>query len=305
MKILAFVSALLPSIEKSKITEDLRITISELDNVVVQNYQAASDHFRSNKLKSSINKDNSDAFYQNFDLQHGSKQTSFIAEIYKRLPAVKSNAEYILEQVEELLEHDIINEGLTVKKALFVRAAESVSFISRFSVDLLNSVYVNEAVEANAELEESLRLSPASIKFVNAHLTKFARLISDYGIPTPDFRKILTEVPEVMLNSKTANAVAGIYKEQDIDPFASSQMVGFTYNPIYHVRLMVAEWQASRYKSNKDKKKMLELRLLHLKLIQSKKNDPKIEQEITYIQSRVDKIERYLREVEESLDQGE
>lgn len=303
MKIIQFVKGLLPHFEKSKVIEDLRISIGELDSIVVDNYNQASEHFRTNRLKSDNNKDLSDAFYKNFDLQKGSKQASFVGDISKRAAFIKKNAEYVLESVEELFERDIIAEGLTVRKALLIRAAESVSFISKFSVDLLNLVYVNEAIESNAELEESLKLAPATVKLVNNNITKFARLLSDYGIPNDSFKKLIQELPEVVINSKTANSVMGLYNEKDIDPFANSYVVGFTGNPIYHIRLLVAEWQASRYKANKDKKKMLELRLLHLTLVQDKKNDPKLEQEIAYIQSRIDKTERYLREVEESIEE--
>jgi hypothetical protein len=301
MNIFNFVKALLPRIEKDKLLEDLRITISELDQVVIPNFQSSSDYFKMAKLKAEENKDLTDVFYRNFDLQNNSKSPTFINDIAKRLNFIKDNAVYISGLVEEIMERDIINEGLTAKKAITIRAAESISFISRFSIDLLNLVYVNEATNVNADIEENIRLSPAAIKHVNMHIAKYAKVVSDYGIPNADFSKIVTAVPDIIINSKTAASVAGIYKEKDVDPFAGSYTTGFTGNPIYHVRLLVAEWQAGRYKANKDKKKMLELRLLHLKLLQEKKNDPKIEQEINYIQGRVDKIERYLREVEDDL----
>lgn len=303
MKLIQFVKGLLPHFEKSRVLEDLRVTIGELDSIVVDNFNQASEHFKTNKLKADSNKDLADTFYKNFDLQRGSKQASFVGDISKRMAFVKKNADYVLESVEELFERDIIAEGLTVRKALLIRAAESISFVSKFSVDLLNLVYVNEAVAAEVSIEESLKLSPAVVKLVDSNIAKYARLLSDYGIPPDSFKKLIQELPEVVINSKTANSVMGLYNEKDIDPFANSYMVGFTGNPIYHIRLVVAEWQASRYKANKDKKRMLELRLLHLKLLQDKKNDPKLEQEINYIQSRVDKTERYLREVEESIEQ--
>ena len=305
MKIIQFVKALLPHIEKPKLLEDLRVTIAELDNVVMPNYLTASTYFRSEKLKSDNNKDLADAFYQNFDLMRSTKQSSFVADIQKRLEYIKQNSETLLELTEELFEHDIISEGLTARKAVLIKASESISFISRFSTDLLNLVYVNEASNVDVSVEESIRLAPIVVKTVNRNLPKYARIISDYGIPNETFKKIIGEVPDVIVNSKTANSVAGLYSDKDLDPFTNSYVVGFSGSPIYHFRLLVAEWQASRYKSNKDKKKMLELRLLHLKLLNDKKNDPKIEQEIVYIQSRVDKIERYLRETEESLSQGE
>jgi hypothetical protein len=304
MKIIQYVKALLPHIEKSKLLDDLRVTISELENVALPNYNVASTYFKSEKIKSDLNKEISNEFYLKAELKTA-KQSSFIADIFKKLENVKSNSEYLLEQAEELFEHNIIAEGLTARKLSLVKAAESISFISRFSTDLLNLVYTNEATNVDSNVDESLRLPPIVVTNINKNISNFTRLLCDYGVPTDTFKKLFSNIPEVIVNSKTANTISGIYKESDIDPFSNSLVVGFTGNPIYHIRLMVAEWQASRFKANKDKKKILELRLLHLKLINNKKNDPKLEQEINYIQNRVDKIERYLKDVEESLNKGE
>jgi len=302
MKIFDFVKALLPRIEKSKILEDLRVTIAELDNIAIVNYKHATEHFKINKISSEANKGLSNVFYRNLDSQGGPKQSSFIADINRRLPFIKDNTDYILEQIEAIMERDVINEGLTAKKAILIRAAESLSFISRYSIDLLNYVYVHEAKDLGVEVEEALDLSPAAIKYIESNISKFANLLSNYGIPNPDLTKIIIAIPDVVVSTKTRNSVSGLYKEKDLDPFSSNYVAGFTGSPIYHIRLVVAEWQANRYKANQDKKKMLELRLLHLKILLDKKSDAKIEQEIIYIQGRVDKINRYLMEVESSLD---
>lgn len=302
MKIINYVKALLPRVEREKVLEDLRVTTSELDQIVLPNYRQAADFFKANKLQSSDNKDLSDVFYRKTDLNGMSKQSSFVNDIAHRMPFVRDNIAYVQEQIEILLERDVINEGLTAKKAILIRAAEQLSFLSRFSVDLLNLIYVNEAIEADSNVVESMQLAPAIIKHVQVNFVMFAQLLGDYGIPTRDFEKIVGKVPDVVISSKNANSIVGIYKEQDIDPFTSGYVPGFVGNPIYHIRLAVAEWQAGRYKASKDKKKVLELRLLHLKLAQEKKSNPQVEQEIQYIQGRIDRMERYQREVEESLE---
>lgn len=301
MKILNFVKALLPKLEKDNILEDLRVTISELDNVVYPAYQSASDYFKSAKFQSDANQKLSITFYKSFSNNKVIKQNNVILDIYKRLQFIKENAVYISSQIEELFERDIIADGLTAKKAILIRSAEQISFISRFSSDFLSYLYINEAVHFNSEVEESLRLSKEKIAYVEKNLPKFSASLSDLGIPNKDFTKIVGEIPELNVGGKYSHAVAGVYKESDIDPISGGFINGFVYNPIYHIRLTIAEWQASRYKANKDKKKMLELRLLHLKLQQENKNDPKLEQEIVYIQSRIDKIERYLNTVESDL----
>lgn len=302
MKIISYVKALLPRVEKDKILEDLRVTATELDQVVLPNFRQAADFFRSSKPQSRDVKDLSDMFYRKIDLNGVPKQVNFIADCAHRLAYVRDNLTYVQNQIEALMERDVINEGLTAKKAILMRAAEHISFLSRFSVDLLNLVYTHEAVEVDANVEESMRLAPAVIKHVEINFTTFAQLLGDYGVPTRDFEKVIAKVPDVVISSKTEGSIVGIYKEKDIDPFVSSYVQGFVGNPIYHIRLAVAEWQASRYKASKDKKRVLELRLLHLKLSQEKKNDPKVEQEILYIQGRIDRMERSQREVEESLE---
>lgn len=301
MKLISVVQAFLPHIDKNKVLEDLRVTTAEIENFGLASYSHASDYFKTNKIKSLADKNLGEVFYRNFDVQGAPKQSSFVADIARRLVFIKDNTDYVLALAEELYERDIINEGLTAKKAVLLRAASNLSFISRFSIDLLNLVYVNEAIEANAAVEESMQLSPAAIKHVNDNVANFARLLSDYGIPNKKFSNIILGIPDVVVNAKTADSLKGLYKEQDIDPFTSVFKAGFTGNPIYHLRMQVAEWQSNRYKANKDKKKVLELRLLHLRMLQEGKNDAKLEQEINYIQGRVDKINRYLVEVEDSV----
>lgn len=301
MKIIDVVRAFLPHLDKDKVLEDLRVTSGELENYGLNSYKQASEYFKTNKIKSGINKELTDIFYRNFDLQGGVKQPTLAGEILKRLVFIKENTDYILSLAETLYERDIINEGLTAKKAVILKAASAVSFISRYSIDLLNYLYINESIVLNAELDDSMQLSPAALKHVNNNLVHFAVLLSDYGIPTKKFSQIVLMIPEVAVNTKTADSVKGLYNEKAIDPFGNVFKSGFTGNPIYHLRLQVAEWQSSRYKSNKEKKKILELRLLYLKSLNDGKPEAKIEREIEYTQSRVDKINRYLSEVEEDL----
>lgn len=302
MKIVDFVKSLLPSLQKNQLSEDLRITLSELEEIAEPSYRFSSEYLKTAKIKSDKNKELSQQFYRNFDLQGASKQPNFVAEINRRIEFVKQNVVYMRELIEKDFDELTVSEGLTAKKAAAIRAVSAMSFISRFSTDLLNYVYVQEAIAVNAELDESLQLAPAAIRHVERNIGHFATVLSDFGIPNKDFSKLLTELPDVVISSRNEQALKGMYSDQQLDPFKSSYIQGFTGNPIYHLRMVVAEWQSNRYKANKDKKKTLELRLLHLKLQNEGKDDPKIEKEINYIQGRVDKIERYLKDVEESLE---
>jgi len=302
MKIFSYVASLLPRLTKDQVLEDLRHTGEELVSVAQPTYRNGADFFRTSKFESDKVRDLQDSFNDKFDRSGGPKQSTFLGEINARLPFLVENTEYVTKQCELLFERDIVSDGLTAKKALLMRAAEHLSFLSRLSLDVLNYVYTFEALAAGVEVSDDSGLSPAEAGHVERNIGVFASLLGDYGVPNKDFEKILLAIPEVVVSSRSEAQLASVFKERDLDPFKGQYVQGFTGNPIYHLRLLVAQWQASRYKANKDKKKMLELRLLHLELLKEKKNDPKIEQEIDYVRGRVASLDRYLREVEESVE---
>ena len=301
MKILSFVKSLLPHVEREQVLEDLRVTIGELDDVVLPSYRAAGEHFRSNKFKSEQALEMTMSFYQSFDLQGAQKQPTIINEVDRRLPHLRDNADYISALIEELMDRDIYAEGLNAKKAALIRAAEHLSFASRYAVDLLSAIYGYEATEVDAQVSETMRRSPDFTKKIKANLSAFAAIISKYGIPRKDFEKIVLKIPDVGLSSKLSAVVAGMYKERDLDPISPSVVQGFVGNPIYHVRMMVAEYQVARYKANKEKSTSLSLQLMLLKEQQQNKKDPALEQRIRYTQDRIDKLEAENREVEREL----
>jgi hypothetical protein len=299
MYILDFIKNLLPHIDKNNIIEDTRITIAELENIVIPSYKVATEAFKTTKINSSTNKTRTDVFYRNIDLQGYPKQDNLVAEIYRRLPLIKDNLTYLLTLAEELFERDIINEGLSAKKAIILRAIASMSFISRYSIDLLNVIYVDEELKAGSS--DDIGLSPAVIKHLETKYVIYIKALSDYGITNKVFVKLFVTIPEIVISSKNSNAISGLYKEKEVDPFASAYSSNFVGSPIFSLRLLVTEWQAGRYKTSKDKKKLLELRLLHLQMKQDNSDDPKLEQEILYLQSRIDKLSRRLHEIEDSV----
>lgn len=305
MKLISWLGSMLKSVNKDSVQEDLRITKTELNEIAKPIYAQAALFFRSNKFKSDEAKNMEDVFYQKFNRGSMPKQTNFIVDIERRLENLTANATYVEDQIESTFENIVFKDGMTARKAILLRAAEHLSFLSRFCLDLLNYVYMVESKAAGLNPEESeysSDLSPMEITHIQKNISTFAMLMGDYGQENKTFVKIIGEIPDVHVNEKTSAAVAATFKESTLDPFKTPQVHGFIGNPIYHLRLIITQWQASRYEANKNKKKMLELRLLHLELLKEGKNDPKLEQEIEYNRKRVVKIDRYLREVEESVD---
>lgn len=292
---------MVPRLQKADIEEDIRITLKELGQVAIPQYFAATMAVKVNKLQSPEVQLFEKAFYKHMDLK--SKGPNFISDIHGALQRALQNLTYLQKVTTDVLEADLLNEGLTAKKAHIVRAAGSISFVSNFSIEFLNHILVLESNHVSNE-EDKKDISPAELKYIDKRYEIFFKNLNEYGMDPDKFQKLLGGIPDVVITSKNAASISQVFKPAEIDPFGSMGLSGFTGNPIYHIRLLVTEWQGKRYNANKDKKKLLELRLLHLKSLHDNSPNPRLEQEINYIENRVSKLDRDLREVEESIPGG-
>lgn len=296
MRLSDFISSILPRLRKDEVLEDLRITAGELANVVTPAYVDANKYLKSSKFDSPEAQEAIKTFYRNYKADRTNK--NIVVEIHDRLPNLLKNLQFVSDQNDDLLERDILKDGLTAKKAILLRAAEQLSFISRYSIDLLNYLLVVETLKKGGQAE---RAAPIIEKKLIDNVVNFGRLLAVYGKDPEDFVEVFDTLPEVVVNEKTYAALAAAYSADKLDPMETLLMSGFEANPIYHIRLVVAEWQADRYKVYKDKKRMLELRLLQLKMLDDKNPDPKIEREIEYIQNRIEGIEFKMAKMEKSV----
>jgi hypothetical protein len=176
-----------------------------------------------------------------------------------------------------------------------------MSFIASYSLDLLNYVYCLESLEAGISKDDVQMPPPVKLKDLAPKLVVFSSALATYGIDNSDFKKIYLEVPDLSMSPENEEQIKGMYNQSEIDPLETIFISGITLNPIYHFRMMVAEWQIKRYNANKDKKRLLELRLLHLQMSNGQEPSEAINKEIKYLKSRIDGLDKDLENVEKDL----
>ena len=74
---------------------------------------------------------------------------------------------------------------------------------------------------------------------------------------------------------------------------------GFNGNPIYHIRMWLVDKEMERYELLKEKKKLIELKLLDLKLQAQNESDPKLKTQIEYYEDKIGKLEYNIKEIED------
>lgn len=301
-----FLGNLMPTLKRSSILEDLKTTSSELNETLIPSYSDLASHFQLIKLKSPEMKEIDKMFYQEFKFK-GSKQASLFGDISIRTSNLSSNLEFVQDSIEKLLETDVVREGLSAKKAVLLRLAESFAFITRYAMDLADYAFWYEAKAYDGDIAKQYDMTPNKIKRITKGIRAFGRCMTDLSEAPDVFRKQIGEIPEVHLTQKDQDVITSLYPPKKLNPFESSFGIsGFTYSPVYHVRLLYAEWQTARYYSMKDKKRALSVKLLYLKeLKESGDKNPQLETEINYLQKRIDNYDRDIHEMERDANIGE
>lgn len=295
-----FLSTLLPSLKRSSILEDIKITKKELTNSLIPSFSDVAAHFQLVKVKSPEMKKIEQIFYQEFSYK-GSKQASIFGDINIRTANLLANLEYVEGSIEKLFEVDVIREGLSAKKAVLLRLAESFAFVTRFAMDLADYAFWYEAKAHDSDIAKKYDMTPHKVRRIEKGIRAFGRCMTDLSDSPDKFRGYITAVPEVHLSSKDQDTISALYPPNKLSPFGSSFGVsGFTNSPVYHIRLLYAEWQTARYHSMKDKKRALSIKMLYLKELSesNKENNPQLEEEIKYLQKRIDDYDRDIHDME-------
>lgn len=301
MNLSTFLKKLLPSLERTEVVDDLKNSIRDLDKIRPALADAAH-HFTVSPMKSSENDYLEKEFYKNWTAPRGQKTGTFLGDLAEGAANAADNAKYILACLETDTESYYLAEAMTAKKAAVLRASGAISFISRYLGSLLGVIYANEAIEANADMKKTIDVKAPVRFYVNRNITTLGYAYTDYAVPKQKFEKTIGAIADVFVGGSNMPLAADLYKATELDPMVSSALISNAFeNPIFSIRMVFAQWQIARHNSVKYKAEQLKLRLLHLQELQSGKQSPAMEKEITRLQDRIDKIDKEIFETEQSV----
>lgn len=298
MSVIKYAASLLPNFKKDRLLEDVQMVRTELQNNSIPAYRSASEVL-DRRVKS---KEFKEIEKEYFKAVGSVNSRGMVFDISQRLPQIEKVVAAAEGLVEKEFETEIVVAGVTLYKVSIIRTVELISFVSRYSLRLLNYLYQLETMEVTKEQNSSVtQLSKGEIAELKNGLNLFGRALKSFTTGNKDFVQTLKTVPDVLVNEDT-EATLATFAPNKVDPTGIHGLQGFFYNPIYHIGLIVAEHQSVRYKEQQELKLNLELRLMNLKIVQDTGDqDPSLEKEIQMTQSRIDKLSERLRKTEESV----
>jgi len=301
--IAGFIKKLLPSMDKSDIEDDMQISMESIPTVM-EVYADLEQVLKASSFNSKENKAILKEFYKELKLSKVRllPRENIASDTLTIFKNIKANGEFISKEVSDALNDVIVSQALTAVKTNLIRAVAHYYFITKFALDLSNLFYVNEAENGKIELTNDFKLNKKEKELIVSNVWIYARLLSVYGSDPSVFMDKLKSISEITLPKDRVDEAVDTYSSDNVDLF-NNLPEGFIGSPIYSIRLMFATWEADRYKNLRDKKRLLELRYLHLKMLQESGNsDANMEKDIMYLQKRCTDIQYKLTKIEESVE---
>lgn len=298
MNIMKFFAGLLPSFERSRITEDAEQLISDLKTALIPAYKKAAELTNGQGFKSKPVIAFNEAFIRQFDTY---RRRGFIEGILAILLTMPDKLSAIEKQVVELFAKDVTKDSMTYRKASLLRLLEIHRFVVDYSGRLLQRVVAAESYQ-KLGIEDQIdgQLSAAELKWLKDNEEAFFRSLQLLSHSSSDLMRQVDSIPDITIVSESAEIVKHSVGVDKLDPMRLN-FIAARWNPIYHLRLIHSEWQVNAHKERLEEKRNLEFRLLQLKHASEGRRDPKLEQAIEYNEGRLTQLRFKIAEQEKEF----
>lgn len=298
MKLPAFLSSLLASFSKSRMTGDLRQTLEELRDDTLPPYKTAiQGGYDKRKWKA----ENILKFQQAFDRDVKLKgyRGNIIAQVYAVLQNMEANGPLVEKVIDKYFADDVMRDAITFLSANIIQYLEAMQFVTRYSRKLLIYVLTEELLAVNPDMVADTQLTQGEIDWIYSNRETFFSALGVVAHNEKETEEKFSQIPDVVATKENIPLINSTVGEQKTDPFRLN-FIPARMNLIYHARLRVAEWQVARYKSAQEERKMLELRILQMKQADMGKNDPKVMAQVEYTQGRLQRLNADIAEMEQA-----
>ena len=296
MKIANFVRSMLPSFSKRRLLEDLKTIEDDLNSVTIPTYERASNTLKGKNWKPELIQDMEYQCSRRVGLYSG----NHIRTIYRCL---KNNLE-VLKTISGVVgkdySNDIIKEGITYLMANHIQYVEMSNFVNTYSRRYLIYVLTTEALNTAKTVDYQAKSEMMrEEEYLKSSKENFIIGLGILSRSVVDIDKELDKVPDITVDQDKAAIATATVGAAKLDPLGFN-LIPVPLNPIYHVRMGYAAWQVNRHLLAQEEKKQLEFKMLQLKELKDNgQSDAKLDQQIEYTATRIDKLRYKMKRMEE------
>lgn len=294
MEIGKYIQSILPAFSRDQVQEDLEDVMKELDNHVLPIYEQAAREIGTGQLLSA----NAQSFEKVFESQVDFKyKGNSINAINEAMINAKIITILLQKLVDENFAVDVTRAGFDLLRTNIMQLTEILAFTTRYARRHLNYILLSEMGQYK-ELHIEDYFTAGERDWIKQGRDAFIKGVNIIHKPKDEIEVKLKKIPAVLVTPETAESSQAVFGKSVTDPF-DMRFIPIVLNPIYHIRIRIAEWQAAKYQEAKEERTMVELRLLALKEMRAGRENAKVEQQIEYNQERLSKLSAKIGKMED------
>lgn len=279
------IKSLLASFDKDSVIEDIDMVSEELKSNVLPIYKTAKDKFKTHAFQAISVKTFETKLTKFMKFKY---KDNFINAIYESLLGCESVLGVLRNYAVTGFNDNITTQALNLRNLNVLQFVEIIGFIVRYARRFLNNVLIMET-NALRKQDEFKDISKAELNYLQQGIEPFAKSLNLVHRKPTEYSRLFDEIPEVLVTSDTTDATVAMVGAHVADPL-EMRFIPPVFNPIYHVRMAIADWQASRYKEAEEEMRVVQLRIYQLEKLKNGEEDPKLEQQIEYNHDRLRKL---------------
>lgn len=210
---------------------------------------------------------------------------SIIVEINENLPILKQT---IIKYMPDFL----APESISVKYGAILGLVERFESMVVFSLDYLTFLMYN--------FNDDIYMMKIKDREVRRNIANFNRLALEYK------GKIKTQINEIpnlsdaIVNKESETIIKSLSKKKSKFKLPYN---GFRGNPFYHIGMWLTDGNVDEYEELKDKRRLIELRIIKLKSDRTGEHNPKLEKQIEYFEEKIKRYEYKMKTIKEDVEE--
>lgn len=285
--ILEYVGIMNHTIKKESVVKSLDFILANIDNDVIPALTAVID---SNDIKVIIDSSILNNIGNMCDIKH-KNNIDVLVKIKQLFVSISDNRKELYNLVNVELNDIVTDKTITAKDGAILKVISDIASINIYVLDLVYLVLID-----NSDTD----LPKIRLKRIRDTMPSFVGM---YKVYSEDFSKLLENISKISNtvidindgNSSMTNMLLAKTGKRVTLPGAS----GFINNPIYHVRLWFVDREVKKYESLKEKKRLIELKLMELKLEQTNTYDQTLRKQVEYYENKLSTIEYKIEKIEQ------
>lgn len=295
MNYFSYITALLPTFEKQRMMRDVDDIRQQLVESTLPPYKTAAETLDKNWNWKSKEVERFDRNFQR-DIKSEFKG-NFIQVTYKTLARMADNLDTLEQLIDNSFQDTVVGRALSYQQAGMLRYLEMMNFTLRYSNLLLRWTLANENATLGDTREDSI------LKGEVAYLQEWERDFIDslriLGSTERDLKTKMDNIPQVEITEENEKTVAATMGMQRINPFRMG-LISKDWNPIYYLRMGIADWRVNRFKAQKEERRVLQYQLMRMKELREEgEANPALDKEIEATTNNLNRLNNSIKKMED------